>query len=639
MRKYMPVLVFLVAILTLATVVSAEDVNDTQELTDSQRISQKASTTTENYASQYYVEQTEQKSIAAENTDSVGGDCCSAIIQGYANDSTISFRRDDSVSNTINITSNSSRIIQVKGYGSYFFHAIVTNEGWIVGNGGLDNGTNSHTIENLAFKMINAKKIDNATFNQICNIKSTSQRGHFVIKAPEGNYAVFINYNGNTFKEMGILKPGEFLSVPNNPVNFVKGQYQNYTNTSQFISSSRLIAAMDKYGVERRIITTYYYKRTGNNSTVKVYVYNDDGRYVNRNTKNLVDSVQTDTRYISASTMQNDPNISRTAIQTVNFTIKEDKPTNKTKINTTITSKNITTKSENVTLKAKVVDENGKKVNSGFVSLLVNGKTVKYANGSVVYANVVKGVAEINYTLPNIWKKHNYTYYFRYYGRTTYESNLGNNATITVGNLAKLKVSHAKTTIFGTNLTIKSKVTHTANGTPVNVGFVLFKVNGKTIRNENNSTLTVNVVKGVAVFNLKLDSKYSAKKYNITVVFGYGAQRIEMKSSVMIQKIPTRIDSPVVQVKNNKVTVKAKLVDMNNKTIQYPSYIAVKVNGKTVRNPDNSTKTFNITGGIIDFTFTLPGKLKVGNHTLNLVVPELRETLSVRENVTMEIVN
>ena len=394
---------------------------------------------------------------------------------------------------------------------------------------------------------------------------------------------------------------------------------------------------MDKYGVERRLINTYYYKRTGNNATVRVYVYNDDGRYVNRDTKNLVDNVQTDTRYISASTMRSNTTISRTPIETVNFTIK-DTPSNKTKINTTITSKDITTYSEHVSLRAKVVDENGKKVKSGFVSLLVDGRTVKYANGSVVYANVVNGVAEINHTIPNIWKRKNHTYYFRYYGRTTYESNLGNNATIYVGKLAKLETSHDNTTIFGTNLTITSKITHTANGTPVNQGIVLFKVNGKTIRNEDNSTLTINVKNGIAVFNLNLDYRYSAKEYKITVVYGYGAQRIEKNSTVRILKIPTGIDSSVVSVKGDQVTVKAKLVDMNNKPIQYHSYLSVKINGITLKNEFNKTRTFNITEGIIDFTFTLPNKYKAGNHTLTLVVPELRETLGVRENVTMTIV-
>ena len=63
-----------------------------------------------------------------------------------------------------------------------------------------------------------------------------------------------------------------------------------------------------------------------------------------------------------------------------------------------------------------------------------------------------------------------------------------------------------------------------------------------------------------------------------------------------------------------------------------------KINGKTLKDTNNNTRLFNISNGIINFNFNLPGKLKSGNHILSIVIPELRETLSLRMNYTMTII-
>lgn len=78
--------------------------------------------------------------------------------------------------------------------------------------------------------------------------------------------------------------------------------------------------------------------------------------------------------------------------------------------------------------------------------------------------------------------------------------------------------------------------------------------------------------------------------------------------------------------------------DYNDKNIRYNSYACIKVNGKTLKDTNNNTRLFNISNGIINFNFNLPGKLKSGNHILSIVIPELRETLSLRMNYTMTII-
>lgn len=630
MRKYLLILVALVLLSSCISAISAADTNDTQELTESTTISQEGNIAKDDIDSPTKIDKTYEKNTETKSeteSESVGDDCCSAIIQGYNNNSAISFRRDSSSAVTLNVTHNSTIVKQCKGSGSYFFHVLVNKDGWIVGNGGVENLTTAHNIENYALSMMDNNQINTATFNSICNLKKDSSKCHFVIKAPNGTYAFFINYHGNSKKETGTLLPGQYLVVPNDPTYFQKGYFQDVVTTTNLSTATRLLAAKDKYGTNRRNIVTYYIKKYDTYTQVKIYASNDDGKYVNNNTSKLVDSIQTNSKFYPASSIPAVPN--SIVIDDITLITR--------KTDTNITSENITTNDPLMTLKATIKDEYGNNVNYGFVSVLINDKTLKYSNGSDVYLNVTNGIATVKVKIGDLFKRKNYTYQFRYYGKSKYESKKGNKAVITLANIVNLTSSHAKTTIFGSNLTITANVKYKLNNSKVDSGKVLFKVNGKTIRNEDGSTYLVDVKNGTAKYNLILDYKYSPKEYKITVVYANGACREEINSTVKINKIPAKLISPSVTVNNKVVSVKAKFVDNNNKAIIYDSYMSAKIDGKTIRDLNNNTMIFNFTGGVINFNFTLTANYRKGNHTFTFVIPELRAHLSVRQNVTMKI--
>ena len=73
-----------------------------------------------------------------------------------------------------------------------------------------------------------------------------------------------------------------------------------------------------------------------------------------------------------------------------------------------ITSAATVTKGETVTFTVKVTD-NGANINEGKVVLKINGKTLKNADGKVIYANVVDGIASVEYTIPENMKSKDYT--------------------------------------------------------------------------------------------------------------------------------------------------------------------------------------------------------------------------------------
>lgn len=457
MRKYLFLLVTLLALSLCISAVSAAD--DAQEVTDSTTISQESNMATDDIDSPTIDKTSKDDTNTKSETESipVGDECCSAIVQGYNNNSAISFRRDSADAVTLNVTHDANIVKQCKGSGNYFFHVLVSKDGWIVGNGGLEDTKSTRNIENYALSMINNQNINTATFNSICNLKKDSSKSHFVIKAPNGTYALYINYYGTTKKETGVLLPGQYLVVPNDPAYFHKGYFQDVISTTNLSTASRLLAAKDKYNDNRRDIITYYIKKYEKYTQVKIYACNDDGRYVNKSTGNLVDSIRTNTNYFAAKNIPAVPD--SIVIDDIVLITK--------KTNTTITSKNITTNNQYMNLTATVKDEYGNPVNYGFVSLLINDKTLKYPNGTDAYFNVKNGNVAVQIKIGDIWKRKNITYQFRYYGKSNYESNIGNKAVITLANLVSLTTSHAKTTIFGSNLTITANLRYKLNNSNV----------------------------------------------------------------------------------------------------------------------------------------------------------------------------
>lgn len=625
MRKYLLIVVTLVLI-TSCSAISAADTNDTQELTDTTTYSQDSNLATNDIDSTTNSETNDNQNTQSVNNN--GNDCCSAIIQGYNNNSAISFRRDDTDTVTVNVTHNVSMVKQCKGSGSYFFHVLISKDGWIVGNGGGDSGEINHKIENYTLSMINDGKINEITFNNIVNLKKQSFKSHYVIKAPNGTYSLFIKYDNNTKTEKGTLLPGQYLAVPNDPVYFQKGNFADVVSTTNISTASRLIAAMNKYNYDRRNIITYYIQKYDSYTQFKVYACNDDGHYANKSSGQYVDSIQTNTKYYPASSMPIVPN--SIVIDEFNLISR--------KTNTTVSSENLTTNDPIVTLKTTVKDEYGNLVNYGFVSVLVNDKTLKYANGTDATFKLVNGTASVKIRITDIWKRKNYTYQFRYFGKSQYESKLGNKAVITLANLVNLNTTHAQSTNFGTNVTITANVNFKLNNSKVNEGKVLFKINGKTIKNVNGTTLTVDVKNGTAMYNFILAPIYSPRNYTITVVYTNGYCRAETKSTLTVKKLDAKIISPNISVNNKVLSVKAKLVDTTNKLIKYnTSVVSFKINGKTIHDSNGNTLLFSIVDGIIDFNYTLSDNYRKGNYTLTLVIPERKAYYSLRQNYTMTV--
>ena len=156
-------------------------------------------------------------------------------------------------------------------------------------------------------------------------------------------------------------------------------------------------------------------------------------------------------------------------------------------------------------------------ISKGKVSFKVNGKTLKDANGKVIYAKVVNGTATIeDFEVPESWAEEGTTIQALYSGS---------------GNLAKMTSQKTEITISITEPTITTEdITASAGNTitltatinspnTINSGKVVFKINGKTLKDASSKVIYTKVVNSQVSVTYTLPEDMNAKDYNLTAVF------------------------------------------------------------------------------------------------------------------------
>ena len=171
------------------------------------------------------------------------------------------------------------------------------------------------------------------------------------------------------------------------------------------------------------------------------------------------------------------------------------------------------TAGKTTTLKATVTDANGNMLNSGRAVFKLNGCTLKDANGKTIYANVVDGIASINYTIPPSYTPKDYT--LTAVASDNKYNRIEANTTLKVTKTTpKIQIPNTIKRTKNTQITIN--ITD-ENGNKINSNQkVCLKFNGCTITNTKAINGTVNI-------NLDL-TKYKNPQYEITFICGENSQ-------------------------------------------------------------------------------------------------------------------
>ena len=227
-------------------------------------------------------------------------ECSSIVLHVSDNEGVISHRRD--ATNALDIIVESGKwgdieyVKQYKNPDGYFVHAIVTSNGWLIGNGGITDGSVFRQIESIASEMVVNNQISDSYLSRIHNILARYSMGHFVIKANDGTYGVaFANLH-----HTGKLEPGQFVVCPNV---YSYSQKSTFNTAASPVDEAIRIGYTDSYGVNRRNLMTYHWKLSessnGLSYSVDVYASNDNGAGVGRSTSSLADNINYFNNYIS----------------------------------------------------------------------------------------------------------------------------------------------------------------------------------------------------------------------------------------------------------------------------------------------------------------------------------------------------
>ena len=519
-----------------------------------------------------------------DNNENLTNDCCTTVMQVSENESLLSFRRD-SYGSTINIyvTNNSSYIKQYKTANSYFFHVIISKDGWLVGNGGADSEYVNKLIESRALTMIENQKITDDDLNYISNLHKQLSVAHFLIKAPNGTYGFLIYSNRATLKKTGILKNGEYIACPNSRDLYQIGNYERYTQTNDLLKASKLLALKNKYAQDRRRnIMTYHYKKDLISSKIDFHVCNDDGSYVGSNTGYLRDNIVTDNKFISANNIPK--GINSMYVDTFKYDFK---------YNVTITTqtKNDIKSGENISITTNVKTSN-LPMNDGRVSVKFNGKWI----GS---PGVKNGIATMTYTIPNNYNG-NYTIQTTYIDINNKQINTSNK-NITVIRPVKMEINTPRNTTIDSTIKINIKVTDLKNN-KINNGRISIRFNNKWIGSPR-------VKNGTATMTYTIPNNYSGNyKIQTTYIDIHNNQiNVSNKNITVIRPVKMEINTSTNTTTGSTIKINIKVTDLKNNKINN-GRISIRFNNKWIGSP-------SVKNGTATMTYTIPNNYN-GNYTI-----------------------
>ena len=156
-------------------------------------------------------------------------------------------------------------------------------------------------------------------------------------------------------------------------------------------------------------------------------------------------------------------------------------------------------------------------ITKGKITFKVNGKTLKDANGKVIYAKIVNGTATIeDYEVPESWAKEGTTIQAVYSGSSDLEKMTSDKEEITITATEPTITTEDITASAGETITLTATIN---TGTTVNNGKVVFKINGKTVKDTNGKVIYAKVSNNQVNFTYTLPADMKAKEYNLTATF------------------------------------------------------------------------------------------------------------------------
>ncbi|OED30401.1 Ig-like domain repeat protein [Methanosphaera sp. WGK6] len=311
---------------------------------------------------------------------------------------------------------------------------------------------------------------------------------------------------------------------------------------------------------------------------------------------------------------------------------------------------------EQFTLTAYVTDIYGDKVNGGNLVFKLNGKTLRNdgsfnSTEAPLKFKVVDGV--VTYTLTaDLYLRNAKNLSASYSGSYNYEANTSD---ITTAEIAKRTAQITVTTINTTKQDVDIEFTahlkditpHGTNMTAINEdGYVIFKLNGVTLKDASGKVVKVKVENNTAKYTYHVpigmasdDGKNNTRNYTVEAVYQNDIFYPDTRNTTVfhVEKSPINIQFTKVIIDNTTKTmnITGNITDYKGNLLVGVNKVCVKVNNATIRDAENNTIFYTVRNGIIDIKDVNVTKAKTFNDVM--VVSGDRQAYLEGRNTTTEL--
>ncbi|RAP50271.1 MAG: hypothetical protein BZ138_06815 [Methanosphaera sp. rholeuAM270] len=273
---------------------------------------------------------------------------------------------------------------------------------------------------------------------------------------------------------------------------------------------------------------------------------------------------------------------------------------------------------EKIKLTAHITDEYGNLVTGGNLVFKLNGRSLRTDGrfdtnkASPMKISVKNGLVTFTMTADlylragkNITASYSGSYKYESAKANTAEANIKKrSASITVKTSKKL-VKQGQNIVF--TATVKDVTVGSSKSLINNNSYVIFKINGKTLKDSKGKVIKVKLVNGVAKYTYRVPLGTSGmvdghmRDYMVTAVYANDIYYPDVRDTVAynVERSPTKINITSATVKNDKLSIKANILDQYGNNVIGKNQISIKINGKTFK-VDGKSLTYTVKDGKIN---------------------------------------
>ena len=180
-------------------------------------------------------------------------------------------------------------------------------------------------------------------------------------------------------------------------------------------------------------------------------------------------------------------------------------------------------------------------------------------------------------------------------------------------------------------------VTLTANvkdvlGNAITKGKVIFKINGKTVKDTQGKVIYAKVTDGVAQADYLVSDDFAGKNLTVTAIYSgtAGIAKTEGTSTLYVDAKESSIE-----FENEPVSASVgQTVTFTIKVTGDVSRVVCKLNGKTLKDADGKVIYAKVTDGIATIEYVIPEGMKANEYTLTAVTTG-SERLTAEQKLTI----